>query len=353
MILWLMLACSQPSETRTEPTTTRCDDSEADTAFQALWADFDSRYAVFAERLDDGRWSELLDEGCASVDAHTTDDALFDAMLDLVRNLDDGHVNLIAADLGRAEDAWVSAYPHYRELYGLELGVERHYLDAPLSWDAEDWFAWGRRGDIGYVSITSFDGLSRSGSEGADREAAAAAMEAVLDDLGDTSGMIVDVRANEGGWDAVSLEVATWFAGSRTLAWTKQRRDGPAHDDFTPWMEVFVEEGGSEAYTGPVVLLTSGGTFSAAETFAMAMRVRDDVTLLGEPTSGHLSDLYDGKLENGWRYTLSGERYQAADGAIYEGIGIPVDVHVDLHVDDLADGRDAMMDAALERLGGL
>ncbi|MBC8074260.1 MAG: hypothetical protein IAG13_38430 [Deltaproteobacteria bacterium] len=97
-------------------------------------------------------------------------------------------------------------------------------------------------------------------------------MARVTAELGDTRGMIVDVRANEGGWDVVSLENAAWFAGDRSLAWTERRRDGLAHDDFTPWTSVFVDAARPGAYAGPVVLLTSGGTFSAGDTFVLAMR---------------------------------------------------------------------------------
>ena len=113
-----------------------------------------------------------------------------------------------------------------------------------------------------------------------------------------------------------------------------------------------MEASGANAYAGPVVLLTSGGTFSAAETFALAMRVRNDVTLVGERSSGHFSDMIDGELPNGWDLTLSGERYRAADGEIYETRGVPVDMAVALDVDALSAGQDVMLETALEILAG-
>ena len=219
------------------------------------------------------------------------------------------------------------------------------------TWAAQDWFARGTIGDIGYVSITSLDELSPSGDEDEDRTAANAAMEQLMGDLDSTSGLVVDIRANGGGWDAVALDVARWFAGPRTLAWSERHRNGPEHDDFSPWEDVDVRAAVNGAYAGPVVLLTSGGTFSAAETFALAMRVRDDVTVIGERTSGHFSDLLEAELPNGWHYTFSGERYRAADGMIYEARGVPVDVAVELDVAALASDRDVMLEAALARLG--
>jgi C-terminal processing protease CtpA/Prc len=234
----------------------------------------------------------------------------------------------------------------------VEEVVEEAYLDEDLSWAAEDWFAWGMIGDVGYLSITSMDELTASGDdEEEDVRAAAEAMEAVMDDLGDASAIIVDVRGNGGGWDSVALEVAAWFAGPRTVAWTKQRRAGPGRSDFGEPETTFVEETRGGGYGGPVALLTSGATFSAAETFALAMRVRDHVSIIGEPSSGHFSDMMDHELPNGWELTLSGERYSAADGVIYETRGVPVDVAVTMDAAALGVGTDNMLEAALAELG--
>jgi len=41
---------------------------------------------------------------------------------------------------------------------------------------------------------------------------------------------------------------------------------------------------------------------------------QDNVTLVGEPTSGHFSDQHELKLPNGWKVTYSGERYTDARG---------------------------------------
>jgi len=311
----------------------------SDRNYDAFWTTLDERYAVFTERLPAGDWDALRDEHRPSERGR---DALLDALVALARELDDGHTTI------RGTDAWVDVYPHYDTLYGLELNAEDRYLDGPLSWGAEDEFAWGRAGDVGYLSITSMDALSRKDTERADVDAAVAATELALADLADTTGLIVDVRANEGGWDAVSLAIAAAFTGERSLAWSEARRNGPAHDDFGPFEDVFVDA--SDAYDAPVILLTSGGTFSAAETFAMAMGGRARVTLLGEPTSGHLSDMIDGQLPNGWNFTFSGERYRAADGEFYEARGIPVDVEVPLDPDAVATGVDAMLEAALATL---
>lgn len=336
---------------------------EAEETLDAFWSAFDEQYALFDLRLPGDDWAELGEDAraqlaAADADGRLTDDVLFDVLIGLARHLDDGHVDLTADDLARDEDAWVSAYPEYDALYELEDNAELEYLDQDqLARAAEDEISWGTiGGDVGYVSITAMEGLSpdadpEAGDQddhGVEDAAAHAAMAAVLADLHDVRGMIVDVRANEGGWDTVALEIATWFAGARTLAWSEQRRNGPAHDDFGDWEDTYVEAAQPEAYGGPVVLLTSGGTFSAGEVFVLAMRARDRVTVIGEPTSGHFSDQLEGTLPNGWTYDLSNERYRAADGIIYETRGAPVDQPVPFDVAALNQGQDTILDAALD-----
>jgi hypothetical protein len=321
--------------------------SNAHQVFNALWSDFDARYAVFDIRLPNETWAAVGEEGCAKISDVTPGPALFGVLLDMARHLDDGHVTLEAPELGLDEDAWVSEYPYYLQLYELEDNAENRYLDGPLTWAANDWIGWGTIGDVGYVSITAMEDYSESGDEDDDVAVASAVMAQVMSDLSGAKSIVVDVRANEGGWDGVSLEIARWFGGAKTVAWSEQRRNGPAHDDFGAWEDFFVEAAPVGAFGGDVVVLTSGGSFSAAETFLLAIRVRDRVTLLGEPSSGHFSDQMEAVLPNGWIYQFSFERYRAADGEIYEARGVPVDVPIAFDVQAFAAGRDVMLEQAL------
>lgn len=323
-------------------------DSEAHDVFNHFWRVLDENYAVFDLRLTGESWDEVGHQECDSITANMSSDDLFDALVRTAEHLDDGHIQLSGA--GREDDGWVSEYPHYDALYDLELNVESNYLDAAFTWDANDWFAWGRSGEFGYVSITSMDSLSPSGDEDDDVAVARAAMTAMLEDLGQTRGLVVDVRANEGGWDAVALTIAQFIEGPEALGWSEAVRNGPEHDDFSAWEDTFVEASGPDGYSGPVVVLSSGGTFSAAEVFLLAMRVRNNVAVVGERGSGHLSDTYDAQLPNGWEFVYSGERYRAADGQIYESIGVPVDLEVPFDLDAFGEGTDVMFEAAISEL---
>jgi C-terminal processing protease CtpA/Prc len=67
---------------------------------------------------------------------------------------------------------------------------------------------------------------------------------------------------------------------------------------------------------------------SAAEIFSLAMMALPNVTRVGTPTYGILSDSLEKQLPNGWSLGLSNEVYVAADGNLYEGRGIPPNIEV-------------------------
>jgi C-terminal processing protease CtpA/Prc len=113
-------------------------------------------------------------------------------------------------------------------------------------------------------------------------------------------------------------------------------------------MDVYVEPTTDNPFTGEVYLLTSRLSISAAESFALAMSTLPNVTLVGEPTNGVLSDMWFAILPNGWIATLSNERYLSSDGISYERIGVPPDVEVLISSADLETGNDLIVEAALE-----
>jgi C-terminal processing protease CtpA/Prc len=87
-----------------------------------------------------------------------------------------------------------------------------------------------------------------------------------------------------------------------------------------------LEPQGNTNYLGPIAVLTSTTTGSAAEIFALAMRERENTVIVGERSAGGLSDQLMKTLPHGMLYTLSNEFYLSAAGESYEGVGIPVDI---------------------------
>ncbi|MEN0066522.1 MAG: S41 family peptidase [Myxococcota bacterium] len=317
-----------------------------------FWSVLDRSYAVFDPRLGDQDWIALGRQACAEVTPSTSDDDLFDVLLGMAQSLDDGHIQLSSPD--RDARGWREPWPHYGEEAAVRAWVRTQADVGTFGSGGEGAWTWACLDQVAYLGIRWLDDLGGSGSERSDRQRA----EALLDQITtetlracDARGWLLDVRFNGGGWDAVGLDIARRIEGERQIAWSTAQRNGPEHDDLTDFEDQWLEASEPGAFEGPVIVLTSPGTFSAGETMVLALRERSRVEVWGEPTSGHLSDLYFANLpKRGFHFTYSGDRYRAADGALYEGRGIPVDRAVPYEPGAASTSGDPQIRLAAEQL---
>jgi hypothetical protein len=210
---------------------------------------------------------------------------------------------------------------------------------------------------IGYLKVTALYGFHSGGGVGsfeADSVAFAAALDRAFRELGEVPGLVLDLRINGGGYDALAKLLAGRLSGRRYLGFTKQARNDPADPaGYTPPSRVMVEPVGPAPYQGPLAVLLGPNTFSAGEVLAMMLiGRRPRPKLIGEPTQGIFADELVRRLPNGWRFQLSNERYAMPNGDVYEGRGVPVDRPVPVHRPrDRARGRDPALEAAVSWLG--
>jgi len=363
-------------------------------SFEIFWHTFAERYALFGIRGVD--WQAVHDRYRPRIGAGTGPRELFATFVEMLRPLRDGHVALhgagshfnaggpsplqrrLAKELGKSpeDDAVLALMAERRDR--LRDVIRRHYLGAGAGARVQDGagagpaaatgasagagprvrrggnglLEWGRLdAATGYLALRAMAGQSgRANRPREDQEAAAAAMDRVVADLGALPALVVDVRDNGGGYDGVSLRIAGYLIDRKRLAFTKSASKG---EGFGARQSIFIEPRGAERYTGRIFLLTSGLTASAAEIFVLALLRHPRVTRIGEPTRGELSDVMERHLPNGWRVTLSNELYRASDGELYEDRGISP--HVELpfpHRRDVAAGRDPMLDHVLATVRG-
>ena len=190
---------------------------------------------------------------------------------------------------------------------------------------ANDLLTWYQVDGVGYLAIDAMLGFGDIDDNGDELRSLELALDQAMTDLRDVQALIVDVRRNGGGKDFLSLAIASRFATNETHAYSKQARLGSGRSEL---IDVYIQPRGAVQYLGPVYLLTSNETASAAEVFTLAMREFPQVTIIGEATQGGLSDQLSKKLFNGWNASVGNEYYLATDGSWYEGVGIPVDVEV-------------------------
>lgn len=293
-------------------------------------ATFADLYPGFGRR---GRTLAGLKARIAALPPDSDDAVLYDRLTAAFRALDDAHVGLEAAVDGKDRSTESGEAPSILaarrnaalgdDPVAREKSWSRRYregvvalLDGGGHQVANRRILWGTIGRVGYLNIVTMGAFAE---EGASDDAAALdmALDEALTAFQGLSGVIVDVSNNRGGYDALSLRVASRFADRRTLAFDK--RAVGAKGPFQPF---HVEPSDRVRYLGPVTLLTSDITVSAGETFALAMRSLPNVRHVGGRTRGALSDQLSKPLPNGWTLTLPAETYRAPDGRLYEGVGI-------------------------------
>ena len=285
-------------------------------------------------------WDERVRAGRARIKSGMSERELFATLEESLEGLGDAHLGLHAEIDG--EDMLYggkrSSLGHKLDAVQAAEGVEdrskfqarwrkrnaknlRKLLGKSQTVRADGQLIWGRigaEGGVGYIQVRGMGGFAET--EGYDVEIAAVHRligEAVRA-LAGSKAMIVDVSMNGGGMDEVSLAIAGHFTEKRQFAYTK-RAFGAAGIDPQP---LYVEPAPSDRYIGPVTLLTSNVSVSAAEIFTLAMRALPNVTHRGESTRGAFSDVLEKFLPNGWLLRMSNEIYEDPEGTLWEGRGV-------------------------------
>lgn len=297
--------------------------SAPEKTFEGLWHALDANYALFpAKHID---WAALYAINRPRVTPRTTDEELFTILSQTLGPLNDNHTRLMTANPRRFYGSgylWDTFGPlgldNFRALMRIRP-VPAKYFQKPLVESENKIFAHGwLAGNIGYLHFNAFD----------DAEGSARAMDAILEEFKDARALVVDVRRNGGGDDQIGKLLASRFADRKRLYMTTQERNGPRHDDYDPPRHFFVEPQGPRQFTKTVILLTNRLSVSAAENFALAMRILPHVTVVGDFTSGCFADNYNVPLPNGWNLSLSMNLFLDWRGFCWEGIGVPPDLKV-------------------------
>ena len=122
----------------------------------------------------------------------------------------------------------------------------------------------------------------------------------------------------------------------------------------TAWREMdepwFHDPAPGPKFSGPVVLLTSSLTFSAAEDFAVFTSNLPNVTRIGQTTAGSTGNSIRVELPGGLIATICAERHAWPDGREYVGVGILPHVAVEPTIADIRTGRDTILETARRHL---
>lgn len=179
-----------------------------------------------------------------------------------------------------------------------------------------------------------------------------------FDEVAGAEALVLDVRDNGGGdssvgWrvlcaltDADALAVSSWYTRLYRPAFRAWGRGEETEGDLAPTY------GCDDArhYDGPVAVLTSPRTFSAAEDFAVAFDVMDRGPIVGEPTGGSTGQPLFFGLPGGGSGRVTTKHDAYPDGRPFVGVGVLPNIQAAPTVAAVRSGADPALDAALRAL---
>ena len=302
--------------------------------FEALWKIIDEHYCFLDYKqheigLD---WQAVYNKYKVRVDEQMGDAQLFEVLAQMLGELRDGHVNLVAShDYGRYW-SWYEDYPtnFSDSLYRLYMGTDYKIASGLIYRILDD--------NIGYVRYESFTSAIGEGN-----------LDEVMMYLMLCEGLIIDIRGNGGGNLTNAEKLAARFCQQKTLVGYTQHKTGPGHSDFSPLEAHYLEPSSNIRWQKPVIVLTNRHVYSAANEFVMYMKTLPQVKIVGDRTGGGAGMPFSSSLPNGWSVRFSAVPTYDADRHSTE-FGIEPDYYISLNAEDFQRSRDTIIEFARQLL---
>jgi retinol-binding protein 3 len=169
--------------------------------------------------------------------------------------------------------------------------------------------------NIGYLKFNGF----------ADTDICAGTAIAAMNFLADSDALIIDLRDNHGGRSEMVTLIASYLFAVPTHLNDAYVRSENSTIQF--WTASFVS--GKRFIDKPVFLLTSRGTFSAAEDFSYALKNLKRATLIGETTGGGAHPIGPHRIDDHFTVIVPiGRSISPITKTDWEGTGVEPDVRV-------------------------
>lgn len=205
-----------------------------------------------------------------------------------------------------------------------EIEVVRERIETP----SVEWRVLDATGRIGYASVQLFGERTAQELRTGIAELDAAGVER----------LVLDLRGNGGGLVDAAVDIASEFLRDGTVL-REQKRGG--QERHYP-----VKATRSPAQDWDVVVLVDGGTASASEIVAGALRDEDRAVLVGQKTFGKGSVQEVHEYADGTSLHVTVARWFTPARQQIDGNGLAPDVEVGISEDDRRNGRDPQLEQA-------
>lgn len=303
-------------------------DNDPRSNFDALWKIIDENYCFFEYKQID--WDAVYRKYGARVKSDMGNYALFELMSEMLSELKDGHVNLIAShDMSRYWN-WSEDYPS-----NFDADIQKKYLGRDYS-IAGGMFYKILEDNVGYIYYGSFSNDVGDGN-----------MSQILSQMSICKGIIIDVRNNGGGSLTNVERIASRFFNEKTLVGYISHKIGKGHNDFSDFYPKYINSHDKIRYQKPVMVLTNRSCYSATNDFVNAMKHAPNATIVGDKTGGGSGLPFSSELPNGWSVRFSASPMYDANKQHIE-FGIDPDVQVSMTDSDKSKGKDTIIEKARE-----
>jgi carboxyl-terminal processing protease len=164
---------------------------------------------------------------------------------------------------------------------------------------------------------------------------------AAIDECPSHAPMLLDLRGNNGGSAEATAQILSRFVRRPSLAYTRESR---GHE-----IPIVVEPAATR-HEGPVVILVDELSISAAENLSGIMQHLGIATVVGQRTPGQVLWGEGRALEGGAMVFVPTAKLVYPDGLGLEGRGVTPDLAVNLRREDLLNGVDTQVAAAVAML---
>jgi carboxyl-terminal processing protease len=152
--------------------------------------------------------------------------------------------------------------------------------------------------------------------------------------------LVLDLRGNRGGLVMEARSVLGCFL-PKGRVWARYRTRGNAVD------KPMKTGGGCTPFAGPLAVIVSGSSRSAAELVPGALQEAHRATIVGRRSAGAVLIAMESRLPDGGRFNMSVEDVSLANGVRLEHRGVTPEVEAFTTLADRRAGRDPAVEAAV------
>ena len=253
------------------------------------------------------------------INATSTENMLVDDAVNLIRGTPGTKVTLTIARPGTDKP------------FDVTLTRENIVIKS-VKWDYKDVTVSGQKRQVAVITISQFGDDTKALFD-----------QAVNDVLKhNVAGIVIDLRNNPGGYLQTAVDVASNWISLGTTVVTEAHSDGTS--------QVYKAEGNNRLTGIKTEVLINGGSASAAEILSGALHDYKIAELIGEKSfgKGSVQELINLKDGSGIKVTVA--KWITPGGVNLNHNGLDPDVKATLTDDDVKNGKDPQMDAALNEI---